>query len=1129
MKGGIVARALYRIGHFCASHPLYILIGWIVLAAGVSLAVRTVGSTTSNNLNLPGSQSQEATNLLAANFPPQQNGSNPIVFHVARGNITTGANKNAVEASYKALAKAPNVYSATDPFGKTSSALTSADRRTVFIPVLLKINSGEVTEGVARRIFDATKPAQKQGIQVAAGGTIGSALSPAPTESSEAVGLLTAMLILALTFGSFIAMGLPIITAVLGLATALGLIGLLTHVLTVPVVGPTLATMIGLGVGIDYSLFLVTRYRQNLAHGHDRRESVSRAVATSGSAIVFAGTTVVIALVSLAVAGIPLVATLGYVTAIAVATAVTAALTLLPAVISLLGRHVFGARLPAFLRPRSKAHHAGLWERWAATVTRHRWACMLIALAILIPLIIPVFSLQLGQEDIGVTPKNTTERQAFDLLSAAFGPGYNGPLLVAVKLSPSAQESQQYSQQYTQAKALQSDLQAKQKSLNDQANSLKSQQASLEQQQQQLEAQKGQLTQEQQALLAQKSQLIAQESQLLAQEQALRRQQAELQREKTSLEQQRAQLTQQEARLKQQSAALAAEIRQTLAAQARLKARLAVILRLEQRIEAQLAAHNCTANPNVPPCPALQRALDAAKQRETATRQALTANAAKLQQEKQQAAQLAQQEQHLRQQAAALAQQAQQLQNEAAALKQQGNQLAAKGASLQQQADALGAQGASLQQQATALQVQGASLQQQANDLQNESDSLKAQQQQAKNEQKQALALQQQLTDELTYAGGDARGTDPQLVKLENALFTPAGVLKVSPPNINKKGNAVTFSVIPTTRPAATATANLVTQLRTSVIPPATRTTGVTTTAVVRQAPTPASPTPASPAAEHKPAQPSTVAYVGGVTAGNVDLASKITSRLFVVIAVVLGLSFLLLMVAFRSLLIPLQAALTNLLCVGAAFGVLTATFQWGWGLSLIGLPSPYGTVPIASYVPLMMFAALFGLSMDYEVFLVSQIAQHHTAGEDPRQAVRSGVAASAKVISAAAIIMIAVFGSFILNASPTVKQFGVGLSVAVLLAGTMVLLLAPALLGLFGRRTWMLPHWLGRALPHIDIEGKRLPQDQDEAPVPVPAGASPAVTPAVHPPAEHPPSKASLDQLLDGQRPAGPRSEGGR
>src|SRR5204863_7824892 len=186
-------------------------------------------------------------------------------------------------------------------------------------------------------------------------------------------------------------------------------------------------------------------------------------------------------------------------------------------------------------------------------------------------------------------------------------------------------------------------------------------------------------------------------------------------------------------------------------------------------------------------------------------------------------------------------------------------------------------------------------------------------------------------------------------------------------------------------------------------------------------------------------------------------------------------------------------------------------------------------TVPIASYVPLLMFAALFGLSMDYEVFLVSQIAQHHAAGGAPRQAVRSGLAAAAKVISAAAIIMIAVFASFILNADPTVKQFGVGLSVAVLLAGTMVLLLAPALLVLFGRRTWALPRWLARALPHIDIEGQHLPQEQDKVPVPVPAGASTTVTPAGHRQAEHPPSTTSLDQHQDGHRPAGPCSDGGR
>ena len=298
--------------------------------------------------------------------------------------------------------------------------------------------------------------------------------------------------------------------------------------------------------------------------------------------------------------------------------------------------------------------------------------------------------------------------------------------------------------------------------------------------------------------------------------------------------------------------------------------------------------------------------------------------------------------------------------------------------------------------------------------------------------------------------------------------------------------------MIPTTRPAATATADLVTQLRTSVIPPATRDPGYGHSAIT--------------------------AYVGGITAGNVDLAAKISSKLLEVIAVVLALSFVLLMIAFRSLLIPLQAAITNLLCVGAAFGVLTACFQWGWGLNLIGLPSPYGTVPIASYVPLLMFAALFGLSMDYEVFLVSHIAQHHDAGEEPRQAVRSGLAAAAKVICPAAIIMIAVFASFILNADPTVKQFGVGLSVAVLLAGTMTLLLAPALLSMFGRWTWALPRWLAKVLPHLDIEGERAPQEKAEE-AEVLAAAAPA--------AAVPVGAAPSGPGADGPRADGPAANG--
>src|SRR5580704_15999234 len=656
-----MGRALYRLGRFCAVHPLIVLLAWIVLAAGVVGAKSALGSMTSNDQTLPGTQSQQASDLLETYFPPQQNGSSPIVFHVSKGKITDQANKNAVESSYKALLKAPHVYSATDPFGNSSSALISTDHTTAFTPVLLSISNGQVTEDLAKRIFAATAPAQKQGIKVAAGGTIGSALSPSPTESSELVGLLTAMLILALTFGSFIAMGVPIITAVLGLTTALGTIGLLTHLFTVPTVGPTLATMIGLGVGIDYALFLLNKYREHMGRGLDHHESIALAVATSGSAIVFAGTTVVIALISLAVAGIPLVTTLGFVTAIAVLTAVTAALTLLPAVVSLLGRHVFGARLPAFARPRHKAAGTGLWARWAGTVTRHPVICGVVALAILAPLIIPLFSLHLGQEDIGVTPANTTERQAFDLLSKEFGPGYNGPLLVAVKLSPPAKESEQYAAQYNQAKALQTDLQNKQKTLTAESNSLKSQQASLQSQQGQLlnqeaalRQQQAQLVQEQDSLTRQKAQLQQTQAQLqqqraalVAQIGALRQQQAQLVQEQDSLTRQKAQLQQTQAQLQQQRAALVAQIGANRAEFARLTATLHVILALEQRIEGQLAAHDCAAHPSVPPCPALDQALNAVRAREAATRQQIAANQAQFNSLQQQANALAAREQQL--------------------------------------------------------------------------------------------------------------------------------------------------------------------------------------------------------------------------------------------------------------------------------------------------------------------------------------------------------------------------------------------------------------------------------------------------------------------------------------------------
>jgi len=223
--------------------------------------------------------------------------------------------------------------------------------------------------------------------------------------------------------------------------------------------------------------------------------------------------------------------------------------------------------------------------------------------------------------------------------------------------------------------------------------------------------------------------------------------------------------------------------------------------------------------------------------------------------------------------------------------------------------------------------------------------------------------------------------------------------------------------------------------------------------------------------------------YVGGYTASYVDLASLISARLLLVIGVVILLGFLLLMIAFRSILIPLQAAITNLLSAGAAFGVLTACFQWGWGISLVGISTPDSSVPIASYVPLMMFAVLFGLSMDYEVFLISHVQAHHHQGEEARQAVASGLGSSARITSAAALIMASVFASFILNGDPVIKQFGVGLATAVVLAGILVVTLGPATVTLFGAAAWWLPAWLDKLLPHISIEGEAMPASGEAPP----------------------------------------------
>ena len=740
---------LYRLARFCVRYRFAVLAAWIVLTVALVGVSHRLGDNTNDNVTLPGTNSQQAADALSKSFPDQANGTSPIVLHVSSGKLTDSKYSQAVNQAAADVAKAPDVASVINPLTSQGAAALSKDQRTGYLSVTLSVSPGAMSVDDAQTIIDAAaKPAQAAGIQVETGGQLGEKVSKPSTEISELIGILAAMVILTLTFGTVVAMLLPIVTAILGLASTLSIIQILSHAFTVSTVAPTLATMIGLGVGIDYALFIVTRHFRGLKDGLDLRESIARAVATSGGAVTFAGGTVTIALVSLAVAGIPLVTTMGLMAAVAVVVAVLAALTLLPAILAIVGSGINALRV----RGRHPADHSkrGAWARWAAGVVRRPVISALAALAILIPLAIPLLSLTLGQKDVAALSTSTTARRAYDLISDNFGPGTNGPLLVAVSLGSPAQASS----------------------------------------------------------------------------------------------------------------------------------------------------------------------------------------------------------------------------------------------------------GGSASSQSS--------------------------------------------------SGSDPRASDPRLQTLEQDVSQTPGVAAVSPVQIDQAGTTAYFNAVASTGPAEQATANLVSKLRSSVIPDAEKGTNM-----------------------H--------AYVGGSTASNVDLASDISSKLLLQILVVIALSFLLLMLAFRSVVIPAQAAVMNLLSIGAAYGVLIAVFQFGWLHGLIGLDS---AVPIVSYVPLFMFAVLFGLSMDYEVFLVSQIKEHADAGEDSKQSVVSGLVTSGRVITAAATIMVFVFGSFVLNGDPTVKQFGIGLAVAVILDATVVrCLLVPARMASLGKANWYLPRWLGRILPRVSIEGEEYFKARDQIP----------------------------------------------
>jgi len=374
------------------------------------ISSRAAGQQTSDNLTLPGTGSTKSTDLLNARLPKQANGTNPVVMQAHSGKLTDSKNKKAIEDTVSSLKKEPHVIRAVSPFSQEGSAALSKDKKIAYISLTLDVSQADLDKSTAEDIIAGEAPARNAGLKVATGGYLGQEVSKPKTETSEAIGLAAAVIILLFAFGTATAMALPIITAVLGLVTTLSLIIFIGHAAEIPTVAPTLATMIGLGVGIDYALFIVTRHKLQLKEGMEMRESISRATATAGGAVFFAGTTVVIALCSLAFSGIPLVRTLGFASAVAVLIAVITANTLLPALLGALGPRINSLRVKLG-RTHPDDHQPHGWRRWAERVTANPWPWAIVSTIFLLVLAIPLLQLQLGQNDVGALSKRSEERR----------------------------------------------------------------------------------------------------------------------------------------------------------------------------------------------------------------------------------------------------------------------------------------------------------------------------------------------------------------------------------------------------------------------------------------------------------------------------------------------------------------------------------------------------------------------------------------------------------------------------------------------------------------------------------------------------------------------------------------------
>src|SRR5215470_11450658 len=424
---------LGRLAAWCYDHRRRVLLGWLLAVVAIIGLAQWAGSRLDNNFALASSPSQQAQNLLASRFPSQKGDSADVVLR-SSSRLDSPANAAAIDRMVRSLRPLPHVSGVQSPLASGGGRQLSPGRRIGFVVVQFDATATYLPTSAVRGVIDTADGFAHPGLQVAVGGAPVEQVVSAAPGSSVMIGLVAAVVVMLLAFGSVVAMGLPILTALVGIGLGFGILVPLSHLMTVPTFGPDMMIMIGLGVGIDYALFVVTRYRQGLAERRPPREATVVALATAGCSVLFAGATVVIALLGLFVVGLPFMDGMAAAAIVAVALVLVAALTLLPAIFGFAGTAIDRLHIPGLLARPGTATGRGFWRRWSQTVQRRPWICAAAALAVLVVLAAPLFSMRQAFSDAGNDPASLTTRQAYNLLAEGFGPGFNGPLVIAADL-----------------------------------------------------------------------------------------------------------------------------------------------------------------------------------------------------------------------------------------------------------------------------------------------------------------------------------------------------------------------------------------------------------------------------------------------------------------------------------------------------------------------------------------------------------------------------------------------------------------------------------------------------------------------------------------------------------------------